>query len=207
MAAKLSPFLDSKEIFVEGELTGTKGFYDMPIALRLFGTSDPAASGDLKQQLKDARLPVDGFIHEERERKQRERADQKQRELQRKKALKDAAQNATGVYRQADGHRQFERIDNNQFANITVPNGDSSYTDPSMDTIMESAVEFNPRELGNVVNKYGATEETLSKLPFAQQPTNMLTKLLPFQLQGLAWMLDRENPQLPEVKSSDTTQL
>ncbi len=33
----------------------------------------------------------------------------------------------------------------------------------------------------------------LDTMPFAAQPELMKTKLLPFQLQGLAWMIEREN--------------
>lgn len=50
-------------------------------------------------------------------------------------------------------------------------------------------------------------EDTLSKLPMAPQPEVLKSKLLPYQLQGLAWLQSQENPQFPQSGSDDTTQL
>ena len=179
----------------------------MPICLRVYGTSDPVAASALKQQLQHARLPTNELTRAERERKQREKQEAKQREQQRKKTLKEAAQQAAGVRHDGARGQQIENNENPQWANVNTPTQDSSIADPSMESIMESTVRFNPREVGEVADKYGSSEEALSQLPFAQQPSGLLTNLLPFQLQGLAWMLDRENPRLPPPGSKDTTQL
>lgn len=50
-------------------------------------------------------------------------------------------------------------------------------------------------------------EETVSKLPMAPQPEGLKSQLLPYQLQGLAWLQSKENPQFPEPGSADTSQL
>src|SRR4051812_48055771 len=44
-------------------------------------------------------------------------------------------------------------------------------------------------------------------MPKAAQPDTLSTELHPFQLQGLQWMLDKENPQLPAQGSQDVVQL
>jgi SWI/SNF-related matrix-associated actin-dependent regulator of chromatin subfamily A3 len=41
------------------------------------------------------------------------------------------------------------------------------------------------------------SEQTLSELPSASQPRRLETFLLPYQLQGLAWLLKKEHPVLP----------
>lgn len=50
-------------------------------------------------------------------------------------------------------------------------------------------------------------EDALSKLPLAEQPEALKSKLLPYQLQGLAWLQTQENPQFPSPGSDDATQL
>ncbi|KAI1459303.1 SNF2 family N-terminal domain-containing protein [Annulohypoxylon moriforme] len=52
-----------------------------------------------------------------------------------------------------------------------------------------------------------ASEDLLSKLPKAHQPDAIKSQLLPYQLQGLAWMTAKENPQPPAVGSKDIVQL
>lgn len=50
-------------------------------------------------------------------------------------------------------------------------------------------------------------EDTLSRLPMASQPEELKSRLLPYQLQGLAWLRSREDPQFPPPGSNDATQL
>lgn len=50
-------------------------------------------------------------------------------------------------------------------------------------------------------------EDTLSKLPMSPQPKALRSLLLPYQLQGLAWLQSKENPQFPQMGSEDATQL
>ncbi|OTB05505.1 hypothetical protein M426DRAFT_56783 [Hypoxylon sp. CI-4A] len=54
---------------------------------------------------------------------------------------------------------------------------------------------------------FSMDEETLSKLPKADQPDAIQSTLLPYQLQGLKWMLSKENPQLPAAGSDEIVQL
>lgn len=50
-------------------------------------------------------------------------------------------------------------------------------------------------------------EDTLSKLPMAKQPQALKSQLLPYQLQGLAWLHSKEHPEFPQAGSDNTTQL
>lgn len=50
-------------------------------------------------------------------------------------------------------------------------------------------------------------EDTLSKLPMAPQPQALKSQLLPYQLQGLAWLQSKESPQFPPPGSDNATQL
>ncbi|KAI1136949.1 SNF2 family N-terminal domain-containing protein [Hypoxylon sp. FL0543] len=57
------------------------------------------------------------------------------------------------------------------------------------------------------VDVFAMDEEALSNLPKAQQPEAIQSELLPYQLQGLAWMTAKENPQPPAQGSKDVVQL
>ena len=50
VAVKLASLIDSRELLVEGAVTGPKGFYETPMALKLFGTTDTVAAAALKQR-------------------------------------------------------------------------------------------------------------------------------------------------------------
>ncbi|KAL6884159.1 SNF2 family N-terminal domain-containing protein [Trichoderma longibrachiatum] len=77
----------------------------------------------------------------------------------------------------------------------------------SLEEILESsdAVEF--RKGGDAIKTLALGEEDLAKMPQAAQPSQLKSTLLPYQLQGLAWMQSKENPQLPAVGSDTVTQL
>ncbi|KMU90685.1 DNA repair protein RAD5 [Coccidioides immitis H538.4] len=74
-------------------------------------------------------------------------------------------------------------------------------------TLEGVSVVFNPREMSQVVEKFGADEKELAAMPMAECPASLSTELLPYQRQGLAWMLDKESPQLPGVGREDVVQL
>lgn len=194
MAAKLAPLLDSRELTMEIRLTGDKAFYKCPIGMKLYGPSDPVAQANVKQKMKDSRLPVGELIQAERERKRQEK--------ERQAAIK-AAKKAGGV-KAGKGAVQFDSSEGD-FANLTIPGlGDSSQ---SMEDIMAQAQTYNPREVGEVVDRFGGSEEDLAALPMANQPSTLATPLLPYQRQGLQWMLNAESPQLPSKGSKDVVQL
>lgn len=77
----------------------------------------------------------------------------------------------------------------------------------TIEEIMQGSKKFNPRDVGDVVEKFGAGEDALAQMPMADFPKNLSTALLPYQRQALAWLLEKENPQLPPVGSDDVVQL
>ena len=87
--------------------------------------------------------------------------------------------------------------------------GSSSQQEPdlSIADLTASAERFRPRDVKEIVERWGAGEDALSKMPMADQPEHLQATLLPYQRQGLAWMLERENPVLPSVGSKDICQL
>ena len=194
-AAKLAPLIDRNELLVEGALTGPKGHFDCPIGLKLFGTSDPIDSKALKEQMQALRLPVSELVHAEAERKKKA----KERERERKAAQKTA----TGM-----GRKNGNASANNgpgQYAHLNVPwTGQEEQT---MDEILSSAQNYDPRAVQDVVNRYATGEEVLSKMEMAEQPSQISTMLLPFQRQDLRWMLDHESPRLPKSGSKEAVQL
>lgn len=177
----------------------------MPLEIKLFGTSDRVEQLALKTDMKNAKLPTQELLAAERERAKAAKQKAQAEKDRRKKQLQQAASRAGGVRGSTD--LEFED-DYKGFANLTMPGDDPAAPgEPSMDDILESTTSFNPRELSDVVNKYGQSEDELAALPKFEQPERIATTLLPYQKQGLAWMLDRENTELPKAGSTDIVQL
>lgn len=68
---------------------------------------------------------------------------------------------------------------------------------PSWEHLVGASQSFNPREIGEVIQKFGMGEDDLAAYPSAAQPDRLATKMLPYQLQGLAWLLQKEHPTMP----------
>ena len=71
---------------------------------------------------------------------------------------------------------------------------------PSYDSLLQSSIAFNPRAIREAPEKFGMSIKDLENLPAAKQPSQVKTKMLPYQLQGLAWLLNMEHPKLPTGK-------
>lgn len=67
------------------------------------------------------------------------------------------------------------------------------------------AVEF--RSGDDNLKTLAMDEELLSKLPKAPQPAALKSQLLPYQLQGLAWLQSKAKPRFPQAGSDNATQL
>lgn len=194
IAAKLARYMDAGSLLVEGSLAGVKSAYDCPIDLRLFGPSDRQKKEELVNQLRRDRLPLDAIVQRAREEKQRQ-----VEELKKLKAAQKSGKVATGSGRQWD-------LNSSQ----TYASSQSSRTGQpvqTVDDIIETSQRINPREMGQIVEKFGAGEEALSKMPMADYPSRLATKLLPYQRQALFWLQAQENPKLPPKGSTDTVQM
>ncbi|KAI0398989.1 SNF2 family N-terminal domain-containing protein [Xylaria palmicola] len=56
LAAKLAPYMDRRDIVLDGVLNGHKGAFECPIRLYFYGTSDPPARLELEAKLKADKL-------------------------------------------------------------------------------------------------------------------------------------------------------
>lgn len=195
VAAKLAGLMDSKQLLVEGALTGPKGAFDAPIALKLFGTSDPVAATALKERMQDLRLPVNELVRAERERQKRAKAMEQQRK---------ARERAAAAMREGGGV-VFDQEGPNRYANFGLPSNIDGTA--RVEELLYGTVSFNPRDVQKAVNTLGLSEDALSKIGMAEQPSAIVTPLLPYQRQGLRWMRDQESPQLPRRGSDDIVQL
>ncbi|KAF7616635.1 SNF2 family helicase [Aspergillus flavus] len=196
MAAKLARYMDTRSLIIDGVLTGEIGPWDCPILLSLFGTSDPARRQELKSQMEQDRLPLSEFKQRERE----ERKQQKEREKARKEAEKRARALAKGK------GQQWEAANNSMFSNLYAGDG-SIEGGESLEELIGQSSTFNPRDIGQVAENFGLSEADLAKMPMADRPAALSTELLPYQRQGLAWMIEKENPTLPAAGSEDVVQL
>ena len=183
-AAKLAPLMDDGSLLVEGALTGHKGEFDVPIGLKLFGTRDPIRSAQLKQRMKDARLPVSELVKAEAERNRKA----KEEEQRRRQIIK-------GGTSRGMANRNIGELSNAQFANLGMP--DRTKEGRSMEQLLDAAQSYNPRDLEDAIRKFTTSEEALSNMQVARQPERISTNLLQHQLQGLKWMLAHEFPKLP----------
>jgi len=195
MASKLAKFIDSGALLVEGSLSGRFTSYDCPIALKLFGTSEPVERANLRSQMRAERLPTEIIDEKEKEAKKR-----KAEELKRFAAAKKSK---TG--KAAAGSQQRGNSSQTEYAG-TFSHGDGQATQ-SIEELMDESQRFNPRDMGDFVEKFATGEDILAQMPMAECPKKLSTQLLPYQRQALAWLLEKEDPQLPAVGSDDAVQL
>ena len=182
-------------MLVEGSLSGRVGSYDCPIALKLFGTSEPVERADLRNQMKADRLPSAVIDQKEKEAKKR-----KAEELKKIAAAKKGKGGKAG-----GGGQQWGHSSQTDYAG-TLSQGDG-YSSQSIEDLIDGSERFNPREVGSVVEKFGAGEDALAAMPMADCPKKLATQLLPYQRQALAWLLEKESPKLPSAGSDNAVQL
>lgn len=172
VAAKLAPYIDRGEVSMEAILTGEKGFYDCPIRMYIYGTSDALRRAHLEECLKADRLVKATQL------KQTRKDNDQRRKPMGLKSGRGTAGFATG-----------------QPAEV------------SLEQLTQVSQAVNLRTGGDIVQTLAMDEGQLSKMPEAKQPDAVLAKLLPYQLQGLAWLIAKENPAFPEPGSPDSVQL
>lgn len=194
IAAKLARYMDSGSLLVEGSLAGIKGAYDCPIDLRLFGPSEREKKAELVDQLRMDKLPLDAIVQRAKEAKKKQVED-----LKKLKAAQKSGRVATGSGRQWD-------LSSSQTYASSQSSG-SGEPVQSVDDIIETSQRINPREMGQIVEQFGAGEEALSKMPMADFPLRLCTKLLPYQRQALFWLQAQEDPKLPPKGSTDAVQM
>ncbi|KAH8808943.1 SNF2 family N-terminal domain-containing protein [Xylogone sp. PMI_703] len=182
LAAKLAPYMDAKECITEGVLAGEKGFYDCPILIKVFGPMDARLRAELEQKMQSDRLGL------------------KKRGIAAPKNLQ-SSRSALPPTRKKLGYQSSSQPGSSQ------QEEEDESSQPSLQDFVLNSEQFRPRDIEEIVEQWGAPQETLEKMPMAEQPDKLVSVLLPYQRQGLAWLLDKESPVLPEVGSKDVVQL
>ncbi|TEA20776.1 Helicase-like transcription factor [Colletotrichum sidae] len=108
---------------------------------------------------------------------------------------------------EAEAQRKMLGIKN---AHSTVGlNGTEEEAEPeiSLQQLAAASQAMQAHSRGDAVKSFIMDEDTLSRMPLAEQPAALDAQLLPYQLQGLAWMTSKENPQCPPKNSTESIQL
>ncbi|KAJ5795078.1 Zinc finger RING-type [Penicillium paradoxum] len=202
VAAKLAPYMDARDLILEGVLTGAIGDFTCPMDVKLFGTRDPTKRSGLKERMQKDRLPVRDLNQTERD----ENKAQKEAEKRRKEAAKEAAKKARAMAL-GKAAAQWQANDKSEYANLSSATGLGGEQNESLEELLNQSSTFNPRDIGQVVETFGQKESDLANMPMVETPAGLSTQLLPYQRQGLAWMIKQEAPKLPEKGSDDIVQL
>ncbi|KAK4964870.1 hypothetical protein LTR66_012223 [Elasticomyces elasticus] len=183
VASKLAQYIDNRWLAIEGMLSGYIATFDCPLKLRLYGPSAIEQREEMIGRMERDKLPLEAI-------KQTKREEQKR--------LTEEQKKATAAKRRMPSSSQPEFSSSSQPGTQTVPD---------MADLIESSERFSPRDAGQAVEKFGNGEEYLAAMPQAETPDRISTKMLPYQKQALAWLLNQENPVLPPVGSTESTQL
>lgn len=197
MAEKLAKYIDNSWLHVEGRLAGPKGQFDCPLTIAMFGPDPNTDAGrNLASRMTEDKLSTKALKEAERVRKKREKEREQAEKRDRAEALRAA------------GCGQGGRVMNQsatQWRNQMTHGDDPS--EPLMEDILEASQRFNPREIGQTADQCGLQEDTLKSMPMAAKPAGIKIRMLPYQLQGLQWLLDHESPALPGSSDSEIVQL
>lgn len=88
-----------------------------------------------------------------------------------------------------------------------VPRFEPAQPEVSLEQLAQISQSVQFRSGNDNLKTLAMDEATLSKLPMATQPQALRSQLLPYQLQGLAWLQSKEKPEFPQPGSDNATQL
>jgi SWI/SNF-related matrix-associated actin-dependent regulator of chromatin subfamily A3 len=77
----------------------------------------------------------------------------------------------------------------------------------SLEQLAQTSQAVDFRAAGDIAQTLAMDEDQLSQMPQAKQPDTLKAILLPYQLQGLAWLMAKETPAFPDPGSSQSVQL
>ncbi|KAL1304072.1 hypothetical protein AAFC00_000507 [Neodothiora populina] len=176
-AIRLAKYLDNGWLAIAAVISGTIGDFDCPIIMNVFGPplNDPE-SAEIRSQMKKDRLPLQHINLLEKHEKARQTSERKRAAKSAIEATKDPTWK--GSQNAGDGSQQ-----------------------QNIEDIIDSSERFDSRNIKDASEDFGNTEDDLAAMPMAQQPERIETKMLPYQLQALAWLRDREDPRLPTANS------
>ncbi|KAI1436145.1 hypothetical protein GGR50DRAFT_259318 [Xylaria sp. CBS 124048] len=182
LAERLAPYMDRGEIMLDGVLNGHKGAFDCPIRLYFYGPSDPRTRLEIEAKLK---------------------ADKLLKATELKQTRQEAAAQRAIAQLAKDGVHAHGAIPSSTLSSAPAPSGRGRARRQAPAVAEVETFHADPSAM-DVLNM---DEATLSALPQAAQPDTVKSSLLLHQLQGLAWMEAKENPQLPSPGSNDVVQL
>ncbi|KAG5983371.1 hypothetical protein E4U55_000109 [Claviceps digitariae] len=84
---------------------------------------------------------------------------------------------------------------------------DNHEPEVSLEDIMKNSQSVELRNGTDAIKTFAMDEKYLSEMPSCEQPAALKATLLPYQLQGLAWMTLKENPTLPTKELGNIVQL
>ncbi|PVH97783.1 hypothetical protein DM02DRAFT_657940 [Periconia macrospinosa] len=203
-AARLAPYMDRRDLFVEAQISGEKGQYDCPVSLILFGTNEPIARASLVNRMRADKIPVNEATALLREEERRRKSEEQAARQAAKQLMSQAYKKGAAVV----GSQQGPQYSNSMAE--YAGGGSSSQgmaAKPSLQDIISGSERFNPRSAEQIVEEFGIKESDLAAMPRASQPTTLVTQLHDFQLQGLHWLLEKESPRLPAQGTKDIVQL
>lgn len=180
LAAKLAPLLDRRIAGLEGTVAGRKGPFDLPIRYEILCPSREPDRSAAITAIKAARIPGAVLSEEhkriEKEMRDREKAAGKAEKARRKRKKGGAAgPGGKGAIEEPIGP-DAEFMGSQTLSQVEVKQNWENLTSGAQQMI-------NPREVSELVQKFGASEEELQKMEMAMQPARLKTQLLPYQLQ------------------------
>ncbi|KAF8241560.1 hypothetical protein K440DRAFT_641993 [Wilcoxina mikolae CBS 423.85] len=194
LAARLAPLLDRRIAGLEGIVAGRKGQFDMPIRYEILCPSREPDRSAAIMVIKAARIPgailSEEYKRMEKQMREREKAAKEAEKARRRLKTKGGAAGPRGKGAVEEPIGQDAEFMGSQTSSQEARENWENLTAGALQMI-------NPREVSELVQKFGASEEDLQKMEMATQPARLKTQLLPYQLQGLAWLLQQEHPQLP----------
>ncbi|KAF7536696.1 hypothetical protein G7054_g4308 [Neopestalotiopsis clavispora] len=180
LVAKLAPYIDNDEIVLEGVLTGEKAFYDCPIKLYFYGPSEPFARGTIENKIK-----ADKLLKATEMKNNRKEAEARRNAM----GMKSGTTTGTGLGNTAEATLQKQE------------------QDATLQNLVATSEALESVRSDTFTDALAANEDQLKAMPMAPQPDALKSTLLPYQLQGLAWMTAKENVKLPAVGSDEVVQL
>ncbi|GAA5863228.1 hypothetical protein JCM3774_000820 [Rhodotorula dairenensis] len=207
LAEKLAPLLDQRKIrlaAVAGEVPpNTVGVAKVPMRLEIHGKRKHAT---------DSRL--DWCFPERMQKKQEAEKKRKEQEaLERKLLDKENERMTGGSSRSKQGGRSGQNGGSGGGYGGGGGGANSADEDAPPDSLLEMAAEMEktarPDLIGDLF-KVGALDPALlpgHPCPPGKDDGSMKSNLLPFQRQGLAWMIRMEHPELPKTAEDAPVQL
>lgn len=138
---------------IEAVLTEEKGYYDVPIRLTLYGTSDQRGRLALEGRLKNDRL------------------------------LKAGEMKQTRIEIEARRQAQKIALTSGQTCVGLGSDEPVGQLEPTLEQLAQASQAVQMRNAGDVIKTLAMDEDRLSKMPMASQPSSLRAKLLPYQLQ------------------------